>query len=1107
MDRHALHQQEHAQPVATLCTSATHLAPASLSPSYAAFSKSQSSLLSGLGEKLSSGAKAATHSTPTPAPAKTKSRLNLRNPMSLLMRRRSAQSLLPLADESLATIRQPLASSSMPDNYDPSIRGNIIHDFNAPRLNKNYSYNHTSATSDAPQDLGRVSPSKVDRDHTPVFHEHFDDSTSYEQSQAAIRAETLVNKDFLARNSVQFLPPTPPLPPPVSPPRSPSLTPPEPTPAQAPSTPPKPVCQVLDTGSTGLSPVQETPSPGDFSVQVTPNKRRSAKSPPSARSRATSITDPMFQPAGLPTHLSSRASRFSFQISGGSDSTQEKLLEERHKAKAAQKASQNTRTSTNSLADEYDEYDMDDCDMDGGYDEEIPMIGEEDAFEGLGNQTLDSPVEMLGFSSAQSLLHDNDDTDAPSAFKQSQQPLDRSVNPTSSMMTEATEPFQPSDTLATDTEPDASAHAMACSHFSGRQNTSSGLFPAAAGHQLLDPAIGPRQPHNLDKLDLGDDMYFDDGLIGDQDDAEPAVFDEEVFDDPEGPLYERKVKFSQVDEATTSSNPSRSRLSPKTGYEADDDPIVNQAKNLEPSLARKMSVMQQRSLPEFNDMNAYHSALAEAANRAEASGRFARKDSVDSAIISPEIDKFSMRSTSRPSLVPDDGRQSLDTDAFAHEDDVFGMGSGYVDDYDYSDFDSAMEDDPIIAAANAEVLAYDDEGFYGQEFGFYASGAGGSSSMWGGFFGSSGLGRAPSGRNAVREPNLTPITERSEYSTRNSFISLNHFRDGNPPLSSPGLAPFTRMSPYGWPESSDDMSLDALMKLRKGAFGSNVVSLPASTPGSPRTSSPMGMQFVPRSSSPAGNRMVEQSETQGDEEALSLKNTESPERVEIHEKDEEVLTDADAVKAEYEEKDVQDVQDVVDEDGLDQPRSPTLNASDYNSLSKPARHSVGNEAPLLPPIAELYAQHKLQLASNTSLAMSPGGLNLTSAANVTLPTSPYETPLASPMLAQNRPTAPPAPPAIDTSLSSPAAATWSCPGPRRPSLGFVSPISSASPLTPSGSAWKDGHSRKGSATDSVAYVREHDESGEERWVLERRRTVESGELELVGREVIEGGRI
>lgn len=41
----------------------------------------------------------------------------------------------------------------------------------------------------------------------------------------------------------------------------------------------------------------------------------------------------------------------------------------------------------------------------------------------------------------------------------------------------------------------------------------------------------------------------------------------------------------------------------------------------------------------------------------------------------------------------------------------------------------------------------------------------------------------------------------------------------------------------------------------------------------------------------------------------------------------------------------------------------------------------------------------------------------------------------------------------------------------------------------------------------MAYVREDDEKGGKRWVLERRRTAETGELELIGRTVVLGGRI
>ena len=49
------------------------------------------------------------------------------------------------------------------------------------------------------------------------------------------------------------------------------------------------------------------------------------------------------------------------------------------------------------------------------------------------------------------------------------------------------------------------------------------------------------------------------------------------------------------------------------------------------------------------------------------------------------------------------------------------------------------------------------------------------------------------------------------------------------------------------------------------------------------------------------------------------------------------------------------------------------------------------------------------------------------------------------------------------------------------------------------------HRHKNSA-DSISYRQEED-SGETRWVMERRRTGESGEVEILEREFVEGGRI
>jgi hypothetical protein len=1046
--------------------SSTHLAPSMISPSYGAHSRSQTSLISGISERLSGSSKVV--SIPTPVPAKGKSRLNLRNPMSLLMRRRSGQTLDPLSDEALVSHRAPANGPSMPDNYDPRIRGNIVHDFNAPRLTRNFSYGNAYGEDQTQQQVGRASPPKIDREHTPVFREHFDDDTSYEQSRAAIRAEQLVNKDFLARNSVQLLPPpdrSPPPPPPVA-----QELPPAPPPPTS-SPPPRPSFNATDSL---LSPVQESEDPMDTSAGATPRKMKSTKTPPPARSRATSVTDPSFQPAGLPSHFTSRASRFSFQISGGADSAQEAILEERHKRKAAEKASKQVRMSTNTLDDEYDEYGMDDFDMDGGFEEDIPMIGEEDEFEGLGDQSIDAGINTFDFSTL-SLQHNMGGLASPiDPLGQLQTPIDANGNRIGFAMSE--EMLQ---------------------HFRGEAvaDEAQGLDLTGPQPELdelqWDPPAHTRHSINDDQghKDMGlDDMYFDDGLIGEQDEHDAADFDESVFDDPEGPLYDRKMKPPPAEEVTNSLPSNQAGfLSSETGYEADDDTMTRHLDMSEPTLAHKNSVAQPRVLPDFNSINAYHSALADAASRAEVAGRFTRKASVDVGRSSSDVEDLSSMSNSRPSLVPDDGRLSLETEGLPHDDDVFGMDTSFVDDYDYSDFESGMDDDPMIAAANAEALAFDDEGFYGQEFGFYASAVGDSANAWGGFFGPSGLGRTVSGRNAVREPNLTPITERSEYSARNSLISLNNFRDSQQPVASPGLAQLARMSPYGWP-AEEDMSLDTLMKLRKGAFGGSSASLPVSTSNSPRNSSPMGMQFVPRMASPAGNRMKEHSGSE-------LESDESANIDDGFDGDEEEDEDpTDAVNGVYGE---------IDSDasaGDEQAASPTLTASDYNSLSSPLGHTT-NKIPPLPLPAQLQALHSMQSPPQMSLLMSPDGQALKSPSNLPLPMSPYGIPLASPYASQ-RPTGPPS---IDTSLSSPSATVSTSTGPRRQSM--VSPISNSSPITPGGSNWRGGHSRKTSAADSVTYVRDHDEAGEGRWILERRRTAESGELELVGREIVEGGRI
>lgn len=96
-----------------------------------------------------------------------------------------------------------------------------------------------------------------------------------------------------------------------------------------------------------------------------------------------------------------------------------------------------------------------------------------------------------------------------------------------------------------------------------------------------------------------------------------------------------------------------------------------------------------------------------------------------------------------------------------HEDDGFGDDDGF----DYSTLYDDPEDPSIIAAANAAALGADQDGFYGSEFGFFpSSNPQGSASGLGGFFVNTSAAVGP-----IR-PSLTPISERSEGSYRNSMV-------------------------------------------------------------------------------------------------------------------------------------------------------------------------------------------------------------------------------------------------------------------------------------------------------------------------------------------------
>jgi len=159
----------------------------------------------------------------------------------------------------------------------------------------------------------------------------------------------------------------------------------------------------------------------------------------------------------------------------------------------------------------------------------------------------------------------------------------------------------------------------------------------------------------------------------------------------------------------------------------------------------------------------------------------------------------------------------------------WGSQSGYysIDDDEYEPEDA---DDSMVAEANAEALAYDTE-FYGQEFGFYPmssapgllpTGDDEDNAFAGGYFG------RPSelaSRPIVRRPSLTPISERSESSYRNSLVfPVSSSR----PLSATVPAGEDLGSLINSNSGNADITLEQLMRLRRNAWGGSNGSLRSS---------------------------------------------------------------------------------------------------------------------------------------------------------------------------------------------------------------------------------------------------------------------------------------
>ncbi|KAL9057916.1 MAG: hypothetical protein Q9162_002043 [Coniocarpon cinnabarinum] len=1019
----------------------------------------------------------------------SRAKLNLLNPVSLLKRRRTSQMPESATENNTIPVRRTgLPGLGLPADYDPRIKGKGVHNFDdGPRPRRNYSTNDMAGMSagvegdDTNASRRRSSIPALDplvlhddstpgpeREHTPVFVENFEETRTErnEDGVAAVHRESLANSKFLARMSKQFNLDTIDF----AEPRQSSTRP----SSEASVTPPATSCAPLASSSTPQR-QSNTPSQNPRTSGFTDNTsarvssdQSTARSSMSNETKATSppqspganvsqrpsrlLEAPTLTSSSSLSHLpstASRASRFSFQLNSAHSIEQEKALEEKHKAKHA-----STGGSRDSRFDDFDEegvdYDAMAEDM-GGYEEDIPTMGEDDDLSvfggGLGNKRL-------------------------SSFK----------------------PVEPAPEIDVTR---ASSHSQYTVESGNTYDKLDEQQAGTSGQGLGLQNAGPLNSQNeafQDPPSAFGDMYFDDGIIDNASITEGGSgFDETLLDSPvqakpgdaSADVDFQTPKYHQVG-VTNDGQPNWSS-------ELHGD--INDVKHTdaEEQTPKKSSAPRQsqqlglHQLPAIDTgLNAYHNALAEAASRAARDGKFSRHSSIMTA--------SSVYSNTRS---PPDANLPLPQSR--DDDERLGTRQAFEE--------IEEEDDIIVAEANAEALASEDCDFYGQEFGFFRhpNSSGDSQVYSGGYFGQPDL-LGVSMRN--REPNLTPITERSEYSTRNSVICGTPW---GPPSAGPwgpsGSASQQNLSSPGLKEiaasmgmDDEDMTLSQLLRLRKETFGSAAGSGPHSThvSSSSNDSSPTSQL----NASPLANRVPGPNGWVHPFDVHSRR----PSEPELPQVDEEEIP--------YDIASTQGDSPIRDNVTLGTARailhktraarqkrreSAEVLAQEYTDII----HTDSSPVPLIaepirptPPSSPLEARHQGPRGNSSSPTVtSPAERTV----NSPFVPDPVETPRAerrsSPMHdadttgAQDLPSPP-------TTLLQRFA--------QRPMPDAYRKAQSPPLLH---------HQRHGSSDSSkagamsVAYVCEVDDDGEEQWFLEKRRQKSTGELVVVSREPVENGKI
>jgi len=780
--------------------------------------------------------------------------------------------------------------------------------------------------------------------------------------------------------------------------------------------------------------------------------------------------------SAIPKHMKSTSSRFSFDMIGSAN--EEKLLEERHRQKQADKQDVGVDPQDDGYRDsrfddfDVDGYDYDDMMDDDGLEERIPGVNadyeEDDGFGGMDDMGYDE--EDMGFDQDEQDPDNDQDNFGGFVFQRSDPnslvttplgpepvltPRDPGGNVIGYASAGTTPTYPPKsiegaltvDTIEGDLLPkplrlsqqfglDASDSLLVLEPPSEKQDLEKGLLETTEAPQARH--LDPNDELCFKSDDFsgeGDGNAFDESLF-DLDDTDqfgrpiPGAFASALAQRNTGALDTRKFDSELASRLPAISGASESTAHTSVSVEPRED--IPSSDVIEDEL---LAQIQPQQRPEASDaereqLAAYQEALAAAARQAAASGKF---------------DRNSPPSATDPTRKPSAAASSV----YSTDDNILNPIEDYeADDDAYADLDDyELDDDAIIAEANASALANDSDGWYGQEFGFYAAPSQqqhftqqqqkAAKSLTeqnlyqyaaGGFFGpSGGLDRSMSGHAVLREPNLTPITERSEYSNRNSIMSLGIPPGiGSAPIQSPGLAQLAMMA------DDDDMSLSALLRLRSKAWGESQVSL-NSREGSPHERNGATSPWSPEPSSTflgmtsPGARKNSAFSIWSQESGPPDSGAGSP-----------TVTFATPI-----------VPSTLPMPPLLIPISSNTSSTISPSVGAGSLASPPAPSPACPPVFEDdetdEAQTTASISNSSSIYLSSG--------------------------ADSGMMPPPPPPARKTSQSRPAI----------------------------------GHRHRYSA-DSISYMQQED-SGETRWFLERRRTAEPGEMELFGREVFRGGRI